>query len=261
MRRQFCSCICSHVAAMSLLRCSNGEPRYARAARSMTDADRAPGRRASGGAGAARAPTASGRFETRAARGVRRRLGEPGRARAVQDRGAARDGQEHHRHATTAPTSASTSRSTPIAAASTAASTATRGRRTAYLGHSPGLDFETKLYAKANAAELLERELANPRYVPKVDRARRRHRPLPADRARAPHHALGAGGAGAHQPSGRHRHQVGAGRARHRHPRAHGGARPRQGGDLGDDARPHDRAQDGAAGRDAARAARGDPAR
>jgi DNA repair photolyase len=38
----------------------------------------------------------------------------------------------------------------------------------AYLGHSPGLDFETKLYAKVNSAELLERELANPRYVPKV---------------------------------------------------------------------------------------------
>ncbi len=36
-----------------------------------------------------------------------------------------------------------------------------------YLGHSAGLDFETKLYAKINAAELLERELANPRYVPK----------------------------------------------------------------------------------------------
>ena len=38
----------------------------------------------------------------------------------------------------------------------------------AYLGHSPGLDFETKLYAKINAAELLECELGNPRYVPKV---------------------------------------------------------------------------------------------
>ena len=36
-----------------------------------------------------------------------------------------------------------------------------------YLGHSAGLDFETKLYAKINAAELLELELANPRYVPK----------------------------------------------------------------------------------------------
>ena len=36
-----------------------------------------------------------------------------------------------------------------------------------YLGHSAGLDFETKLYAKINAAELLERELAHPRYMPK----------------------------------------------------------------------------------------------
>jgi DNA repair photolyase len=38
----------------------------------------------------------------------------------------------------------------------------------AYLGHSAGLDFETKLYAKVNAAALLERELARPGYVPKV---------------------------------------------------------------------------------------------
>jgi DNA repair photolyase len=38
----------------------------------------------------------------------------------------------------------------------------------AYLGHSPGLDFETILYAKTNAAALLTRELAHPRYVPKV---------------------------------------------------------------------------------------------
>ncbi len=38
----------------------------------------------------------------------------------------------------------------------------------AYLGHSPGLDFETKLYAKTNAAEVLERELAARHYEPKV---------------------------------------------------------------------------------------------
>ena len=37
-----------------------------------------------------------------------------------------------------------------------------------YLGHSAGLDFETKLYAKMNAAKLLELELAHPRYQPKV---------------------------------------------------------------------------------------------
>lgn len=36
----------------------------------------------------------------------------------------------------------------------------------AYLGHSPGLDFETVLYAKPNAAELLEAELAKSGYEP-----------------------------------------------------------------------------------------------
>ncbi len=36
-----------------------------------------------------------------------------------------------------------------------------------YLGHSAGLDFETQLYAKTNAAELLDKELSNPRYTPK----------------------------------------------------------------------------------------------
>lgn len=38
----------------------------------------------------------------------------------------------------------------------------------AYLGLSPGLDFETKLFVKSNAAALLERELSHPRYVAKV---------------------------------------------------------------------------------------------
>ncbi|WP_040940263.1 PA0069 family radical SAM protein [Xanthomonas campestris] len=36
----------------------------------------------------------------------------------------------------------------------------------AYLNLSPGLDFETRLFAKANAPELLRRELARPSYVP-----------------------------------------------------------------------------------------------
>lgn len=35
-----------------------------------------------------------------------------------------------------------------------------------YLGHSAGLDFETKIYAKSNAALLLEQELAAPGYKP-----------------------------------------------------------------------------------------------
>jgi DNA repair photolyase len=38
----------------------------------------------------------------------------------------------------------------------------------AYLGHSPGLDFETKIYAKVNAPELLEQELGRRNYVPKT---------------------------------------------------------------------------------------------
>ncbi|WP_250534716.1 PA0069 family radical SAM protein [Caballeronia sp. AZ10_KS36] len=35
-----------------------------------------------------------------------------------------------------------------------------------YLGLSPGLDFESRIYAKINAGELLERELAKPSYQP-----------------------------------------------------------------------------------------------
>ncbi|SAL34172.1 PA0069 family radical SAM protein [Caballeronia concitans] len=35
-----------------------------------------------------------------------------------------------------------------------------------YLGLSPGLDFESRIYAKINAGELLERELAKPNYQP-----------------------------------------------------------------------------------------------
>ncbi|MDX8353501.1 PA0069 family radical SAM protein [Cognatiyoonia sp. IB215182] len=38
----------------------------------------------------------------------------------------------------------------------------------AFLGHSPGLDFETKLIARPNAAERLRAELANPRYKPAI---------------------------------------------------------------------------------------------
>ena len=38
----------------------------------------------------------------------------------------------------------------------------------AYLGFSPGADFESKLFAKPNAAELLRRELSAPGYVPRT---------------------------------------------------------------------------------------------
>lgn len=38
----------------------------------------------------------------------------------------------------------------------------------AYLNHSPGLDFETKLYAKHNAAEVLRKTLSSPSYAPRL---------------------------------------------------------------------------------------------
>src|SRR5205814_8114359 len=38
----------------------------------------------------------------------------------------------------------------------------------AYLGLPPGLDFETKLFAKPDAARLLERELSDPKYSPRT---------------------------------------------------------------------------------------------
>jgi DNA repair photolyase len=37
-----------------------------------------------------------------------------------------------------------------------------------YLGHSAGLDFETRIFAKVDAAEVLERELSAPGYVPRT---------------------------------------------------------------------------------------------
>ncbi|MGD9656786.1 MAG: PA0069 family radical SAM protein [Methylocystis sp.] len=38
----------------------------------------------------------------------------------------------------------------------------------AYMGFSPGLDFETEIFVKEGAAQLLERELSAPSYVPKM---------------------------------------------------------------------------------------------
>ena len=43
-----------------------------------------------------------------------------------------------------------------------------RGCEHAFMGLSPGLDFETRLFAKPNAAQLLERELSRPGYQPRV---------------------------------------------------------------------------------------------
>ena len=56
----------------------------------------------------------------------------------------------------------------PIAAASMAAAIATHRPTHAYMGLSPGLDFETKLFTKLNAPELLRGELSDPAYQPQT---------------------------------------------------------------------------------------------
>ena len=62
----------------------------------------------------------------------------------------------------------SIARSIPIAAASTVCVYCFARPNHAYVGLSPGIDFETKLFHKANAAELLERELSVQGYVPET---------------------------------------------------------------------------------------------
>ena len=81
----------------------------------------------------------------------------------------------------------------------------------AYMGLSPGLDFETKLFAKPNAAKLLRAELSKPSYEGETDRDRHQHRPLPADREDAADHARRAGGADGDEAPGADHHQIGHG--------------------------------------------------
>ena len=95
----------------------------------------------------------------------------------------------------------------------------------AYMGLSPGLDFETKLFAKPEAAELLEARTGAARLRGEDHGDRHQHRSLPADREALPDHARGPRSARRDEPPRRHRHQVGARPPRHRHPGAHGGTR------------------------------------
>ena len=53
----------------------------------------------------------------------------------------------------------------------------------AYLGLSPGLDFESKLFVKPDAPALLEKELSAPNYSAAHHRDRHQHRSVSADRA------------------------------------------------------------------------------
>ena len=107
-----------------------------------------------------------------------------------------------------------------------------------YLNLSPGLDFETRIIAKVNAAERLREAFAQPRPTSPTAQHRLGHRRLPAGRAQAAHHALGDRGAGRMRASVRAGHQVVGHRARPRSGRADGAARPGGGLRHGHHARP-----------------------
>jgi len=97
-----------------------------------------------------------------------------------------------------------------------------------YLGHSAGLDFETKLYAKSNAATLLAKELAKPGYKPQTIALGANTDPYqPIERERRITRSILEVLAQTNHPVGII--QIGAGCARHRHSAADGRERHRQG--------------------------------
>ena len=59
----------------------------------------------------------------------------------------------------------------------------------AFLGLSPGVDFETKLFAKTNAGQAARARACRSRAIGRDHRHRHQYRPLSADRAALPHHA------------------------------------------------------------------------
>ena len=81
-----------------------------------------------------------------------------------------------------------------------------------YLGLSAGIDFETKILVKRRAPELFREFLARPKWTARDDRVLRRHRLLPADRARAAAHARLPGSGRRVPAAGRHHHEERAGR-------------------------------------------------
>ena len=81
----------------------------------------------------------------------------------------------------------------------------------AYLGLSPGLDFESKLFVKPDAPSCSSANLSAPGYAPRIIAIGTNTDPYqPIERQYQVMRAH-PGGAGALRPSGRHRHQVGAG--------------------------------------------------
>ncbi len=91
-----------------------------------------------------------------------------------------------------------------------------------YLGHSAGLDFEAKLYAKTNAAELLEQELAHPRYEPRTIALGAVTDPYQPIEREYKITRADTRSARAMQSPRRYHHEVGAHRSRYRYSREHG---------------------------------------
>ena len=126
----------------------------------------------------------------------------------------------------------------------------------AYLGLSPGLDFETKLFAKPDAPELLEKELSAPNYEPRTIAIGTNTDPYqPIERSTRSCAASlkcwsGPATRSASSPSRRWSCATSTSCA-------DGRAQPGQGRAVGDDARSETRSHDGAARRDAGAPPRG----
>ena len=211
----------------------------------------------------AAAPSATGAAASKARRGSAcwtsgRATASPCRRCAPRYRSTPHGGSSP---ATSRRTSPSTARSTPIAAASTAASTASRGRRTPISACRPASTSRPGCSPSRTRPSCCERELARPGYgAAPIAMGTNTDPYQPIEREhRITREILEV--LRDFQPSGRHRHQVGADRARHRHPGADGGAGLASGLRLGDHARPRAGAAHGAACADAGAAARGDPRR
>ena len=130
----------------------------------------------------------------RGPRGVRRRLAPPRpadsaaddepRRRSAQDDGHDPAGADDHRAQRVARHPVQPVDQSRTRAASTAASTAMRGRRTPITTCRPGLDFETKLFAKPNAPALLRAELGEER-LPSATPSRSAPTPIRISRSSA----------------------------------------------------------------------------
>ncbi len=123
-------------------------------------------------------------------------------------------GRERSSRATSRPTFLSTARSIPIAAASMAASTASRGRPTPISGCRPG-SISNRSCSQARRRGAPGEGAAKPGYQPRtiaIGTNTDPYQPIERDGGSAPDPRGAVDG----EPSGRHRHQVGAGGARHR---------------------------------------------